>query len=540
MHDEGMQLTPTVRGPRSRSGDRAGDRALPAGRSARAAGVGDCGVGGAPRRRPAAAALAAGETPSPEMVAAAGAIEAVPVAVRPAGACVRAGADCSSLVALSGARSYTQLVPLDKAPPVLADRARPSVGQRSVIASRPAIVSAGSPIRTTTRRWARDSASRARALDAARHRPSADAALLASHEPAAAGAARASNSPTIEHRPAARGQRHDVDAARHARPAARVQRGAAAARRATAGRAAGARLGRRSSRSRSCRRIASRPATPEWTPRPLPTPAPPGPARSPELGRPSRCGSRRRPTAAGHLVSGHWSVDAPDAHGSGADRSAAAASSPRSQVIDRRPSGFSARRCSRAGTSRWARAIARAPDAWRASSSLTALASWAFEARALRRPQSRAEPFLSGDCRLVVPGAILFWLALPRGRAMDSPSLARLPRRLDPPPVERRSRRTRRPRPAGRHRLRFDRVRLRARDALGSRRHHQRHRRAVVRAIQRPQGLRYIISDAFETVAGSPINAVFFVLAYVGLRRASPISARGGHRLRAGIQRVRW
>jgi serine/threonine-protein kinase len=85
---------------------------------------------------PLAAALAAGETPSLEMVAAAGAIEAVPVAYGlTLLACVLVG--LTALVPLSGGRSYTEFVPFDKPPAALADRAstvRRTLGYREPIA----------------------------------------------------------------------------------------------------------------------------------------------------------------------------------------------------------------------------------------------------------------------------------------------------------------------------------------------------------------------------------------------------------------------
>jgi hypothetical protein len=121
MHDEGVHLTPTSA---VRDLDPAIERVIerclqadPGKRPTSAIAVSAALPGGDPL----AAALAAGETPSLEMVAAAGAIEAVPLKY---GLPVLAFALAvlALLVAYSGRTSFTQWIPLDKSPDVLADR----------------------------------------------------------------------------------------------------------------------------------------------------------------------------------------------------------------------------------------------------------------------------------------------------------------------------------------------------------------------------------------------------------------------------------
>jgi predicted Ser/Thr protein kinase len=122
MHDEGVHLTPTSA---VRDLDPAIERVIQrclepdaAKRPGSAIAVSAALPGGDPL----AAALAAGETPSLEMVAAAGAIEAVPLRI---GLSLLAFVLIALplLVVLSGGRSYTEFVPFEKPPEALADRA---------------------------------------------------------------------------------------------------------------------------------------------------------------------------------------------------------------------------------------------------------------------------------------------------------------------------------------------------------------------------------------------------------------------------------
>jgi len=127
-HDEGVHLT---RGSSTRDLDPAVERVIvrclqrePSARPASAIAVSAALPGGDPL----AAALAAGETPSPAMVAAAGQIEAVPL---------RIGLTLVALAVLSfaaviGFRAQTafhRFVPADLSGPVLEDRARPAIAR---------------------------------------------------------------------------------------------------------------------------------------------------------------------------------------------------------------------------------------------------------------------------------------------------------------------------------------------------------------------------------------------------------------------------
>jgi hypothetical protein len=122
MHDEGVHLTPTSA---VRDLDPAIERVIerclqpdPAKRPSSAIAISAALPGGDPL----AAALAAGETPSLEMVAAAGAIEAVPLR-RGLPVLAYVLVTIALLVVFSGRTSFTEWTPLDKTPDVLADRA---------------------------------------------------------------------------------------------------------------------------------------------------------------------------------------------------------------------------------------------------------------------------------------------------------------------------------------------------------------------------------------------------------------------------------
>jgi len=122
MHDEGLHFSPTTS---VRDLDPAIAKVIerclerdPARRPASAIAVSAALPGGDPL----AAALAAGETPSPEMVAAAGDIEAWPLRYG-LSALAYALAVLAALVAFSARTSYVDWIPHDKSPDVLADRA---------------------------------------------------------------------------------------------------------------------------------------------------------------------------------------------------------------------------------------------------------------------------------------------------------------------------------------------------------------------------------------------------------------------------------
>ena len=132
--------------PRSRSGDRAGDPALPGREPAKRPATAIAVSAALPGGDPLAAALAAGETPSPEMVAAAGRHRGGAVGDRPGGARLRL-----RLLRPGGLRGER------RSPGGCRWSVRPGAGgsRRQVVqklgyASRRSIASAGSPVRTTT------------------------------------------------------------------------------------------------------------------------------------------------------------------------------------------------------------------------------------------------------------------------------------------------------------------------------------------------------------------------------------------------------
>ena len=75
---------------------------------------------------PLAAALAAGETPSPEMVAAAGRVEPVPLPIG-LGLVAIAVVGLVAVIGLRGESSFNRFVPMELSGPVLEDRARQAV-----------------------------------------------------------------------------------------------------------------------------------------------------------------------------------------------------------------------------------------------------------------------------------------------------------------------------------------------------------------------------------------------------------------------------
>jgi predicted Ser/Thr protein kinase len=128
MHDEGVHLTPTSA---VRDLDPAIERVIqrclerePARRPASAIAVSAALPGGDPL----AAALAAGETPSPEMVAAAGRSEAIPVAQALGLVSAVIVLLVTTVVSLSR-DSFLQMLPVVKPPAVLEDRAREALGR---------------------------------------------------------------------------------------------------------------------------------------------------------------------------------------------------------------------------------------------------------------------------------------------------------------------------------------------------------------------------------------------------------------------------
>ena len=124
MHDEGVQLSHVARAVRDLDPavERVIERCLaPSPRGASGLARWRC-----PRRCPAAiplaAALAAGETPSPEMVAAAGRSEAVPLP-QALGLALTVCLLLAVTIVSRSAQSFTSKIPFDKPPAVLKDRA---------------------------------------------------------------------------------------------------------------------------------------------------------------------------------------------------------------------------------------------------------------------------------------------------------------------------------------------------------------------------------------------------------------------------------